>query len=196
MGAAKATLPFGPEALLQRVVRLVGGAAGPIVVVAADGQDLPALPEGVIVARDPVADRGPLFGLLAGLEALPASTVLAYATATDAPFLRPAWVEHLASLVGDHDAAVVRDGGYPHPLAAVYRVAATVPAIEALGRDGRSRLRDLIDAIRTNEVPAGAMRGVDPELATLRNLNTPEDYRAALREAGFEPAGLGGGSPP
>jgi hypothetical protein len=26
---------------------------------------------------------------------------------------------------------------------------------------------------------------VDPELRTLRNLNTPEDYRTALSDAGF-----------
>jgi molybdopterin-guanine dinucleotide biosynthesis protein A len=29
------------------------------------------------------------------------------------------------------------------------------------------------------------MTGVDPDLKTLRNLNTPEDYRAALADAGF-----------
>src|SRR3954470_24221016 len=107
MGVAKATLPFGPEALLQRVVRLAGEACGPIVVVAAAGQDLPALPEGVVVVRDAVADLGPLPGLAAGLAALSGSVKLAYASATDAPFLRPAWIGHLAGLIGDHDAAVV-----------------------------------------------------------------------------------------
>ena len=31
MGVAKATLPFGPETMLQRVVRLLGTAVSPIV---------------------------------------------------------------------------------------------------------------------------------------------------------------------
>jgi hypothetical protein len=31
------------------------------------------------------------------------------------------------------------------------------------------------------------MRSVDPELETLRNLNTREDYVAALAAAGYQP---------
>src|SRR5581483_4939796 len=69
MGRPKAWLPFGPARMLQRVVRLVGQAAGPIVVVAAEGQDIPALPPSVTVVRVAVSDRGPLQGLAAGLAA-------------------------------------------------------------------------------------------------------------------------------
>ena len=91
MGRPKAWLPFGPERMLQRVVRLVGSAVGvgPIVVVAAPGQDLPPLPDRVTVVRDPVSGRGPLQGLAAGLAALPDAVELAYASATDVPFLQP-----------------------------------------------------------------------------------------------------------
>src|SRR3712207_5253303 len=63
MGQAKAWLPFGPELMLQRVVRLLGQAVQPIVVVAAEGQDLPPLPPKTEVVRDAVSDRGPLEGL-------------------------------------------------------------------------------------------------------------------------------------
>ena len=89
MGRSKAWLPFGDEWMLQRVVRLVGMAARPIVVVAAVGQELPELPVDVVLIRDPVAGRGPLQGLAAGLNALPDSIELVYATATDVPFLEP-----------------------------------------------------------------------------------------------------------
>jgi len=41
MGVPKATLPFGPETMLQRVVRLLGTVVSPVVVVAAQGQPLP-----------------------------------------------------------------------------------------------------------------------------------------------------------
>src|SRR5438552_9005872 len=92
MGQPKAWLPFGPERMLQRVVRLVGEAVGPIVVVAAPGQDLPPLPDAVTIVRDPISGRGPLQGLAAGLAALPEAVELAYATATDVPFLEPAWI--------------------------------------------------------------------------------------------------------
>jgi len=49
MGAPKATLPFGPEAMLQRVVRLLATVVSPVVVVAARGQKLPELPAAVLV---------------------------------------------------------------------------------------------------------------------------------------------------
>src|SRR3954466_9001115 len=80
MGQPKAWLPFGPERLLQRVVRLIGRGLGdgPIVGVAAPGQACPALPSSVIVVRDEVSGRGPLQGLATGLRALPETVELAY----------------------------------------------------------------------------------------------------------------------
>src|SRR3954462_11558215 len=72
MGTSKALLPFGPETILQRVVRILGTIVSPIPVVAATAQELPVLPPGVIVTRDEREGRGPLEGLRAGLKALPA----------------------------------------------------------------------------------------------------------------------------
>jgi len=184
MGRPKAWLPFGDEVMLQRVVRLVGSVPGmgPVAVVAAPGQDLPPLPRGVTVVRDPVSGRGPLQGLAAGLAALPGSTELVYATATDVPFLQPAWVERLADLIGGDDLAIPFADGYHHPLAALYRRATVLPAVEALLRADRLRPVFLVDAVRSRVVDADTMRSADPDLKTLRNLNTPEDYLAALAE--------------
>jgi molybdopterin-guanine dinucleotide biosynthesis protein A len=187
MGRPKAWLPFGPERMLQRVVRLVGGASGmgPVAVVAAPGQDIPPLPASVSVVRDPVSGRGPLQGLAAGLAALPASAELVYATATDVPFLQPAWVDRLAALIGDHDLAIPSVDDRFHPLAALYRRAAVLPAVEALLRADRLRPVFLMDMVQTRVVVADELRSADPDLKTLRNLNTPDDYLQALAEAGF-----------
>jgi hypothetical protein len=43
----------------------------------------------------------------------------------------------------------------------------------------------LFDLVRTREVPVDELRDVDPQLATLRNLNCYDDYLAALVGAGF-----------
>jgi molybdopterin-guanine dinucleotide biosynthesis protein A len=187
MGRPKAWLPFGPELMLQRVVRLVGEAAGPVVVVAAPGQDLPELPEGVAVVRDPVSDRGPLQGLAAGLAALPESVGLVYATATDVPFLRTAWVARLVELIGENDLAIAEIGGFLHPLAALYRRATVLPAIERLLREDRLRPVFLLEAVRAVVLDESRMAAADPDLATLRNLNGPGDYLRALAQAGFGP---------
>src|SRR5688500_8328210 len=89
MGTSKALLPFGPETMLQRVVRLLGTVVSPIVVVSAPGQELPTLPAGIIVTHDEREARGPLEGLRAGLKALPDTIDRAYVTSCDVPLLVP-----------------------------------------------------------------------------------------------------------
>jgi len=184
MGVPKATLPFGAETMLQRVVRLLGTVVSPVIVVAARDQALPALPDEVSVARDEREARGPLEGIRAGLSALPESIDAAYITSCDVPLLMPAFVERMIELMGDHDIAVMEVDGFPHPLSAIYR-RNTLPHVESLLASDRLRPVFLFDAVRTRRVKPEEMTIVDPELKTLRNLNTQEDYRAALADAGL-----------
>lgn len=190
MGRPKAWLPFGPETLLQRVVRLVSAAASPLVVVAAPDQSLPDLPLDVLIVRDPIPDRGPLQGLAAGLSALPPSVEFAYATATDSPFLRPAWIDHLALRIGPHDLAIPFANNFHHPLAALYRPCAVLPAIEQLLAANDLRPRSLLPLVRSLVLPADDFLSVDPHLDTLHNLNTPSDYSLALSRLGLDPPPL------
>jgi molybdopterin-guanine dinucleotide biosynthesis protein A len=189
MGQPKAWLPFGSERLLQRVVRLVGAGieGGPIVVVAAPGQECPPLPSPVTIVRDDVAGRGPLQGLAAGLAALPETVALAYASATDVPFLEPAWIRRLGDLIGEADLAIPFVDGYHHPLAALYRRATVLPAVQALLRADRLRPVFLMEQVRSRVVLAEELHAVDADLKTLRNLNAPEDYQRALQELGCGP---------
>jgi molybdopterin-guanine dinucleotide biosynthesis protein A len=184
MGSSKALLPFGGETMLQRVVRLVGAVVSPLVVVAAPEQTLPELPPAVIVTRDEREGRGPLEGLRAGLKALPEDVELAYVTSCDVPLLVPAFVRRMIELAGDHDIAVVEIDGFPHPLSAVYR-RATLPHVEALLEADRRRPVFLFDAVRTRRVRPDELTDADPQLLTLRNLNTREDYLEALSLAGL-----------
>lgn len=186
MGASKATLPFGPETMLQRVVRLLSTVVCPVIVVAAREQSLPELPAEVTVARDERDQRGPLEGLRAGLRALPNSVDVAYVTSCDVPLLVPGFVERMVELLGDHDIAVMEIDGFPHPLSAVYR-RDTLPYVESLLEKGRLRPIFLFDAVRTRRVRPEEMASVDAQLRTLRNLNTREDYLAALSEAELSP---------
>ena len=184
MGTSKALLPFGPETMLQRVVRLLGIVVSPIVAVAAPGQSLPELPADVIVTRDEREGRGPLEGLRAGLKALPATVEIAYVTSCDVPLLVPGFVRQMISLLSDHDIAVMEIDGFPHPLSAVYR-RSTLPHVEALLAHDRLRPVFLFDAVRTRRVQPAEVVAADPELRTLRNLNTREEYLEALAIAGL-----------
>jgi molybdenum cofactor guanylyltransferase len=184
MGTSKALLPFGAETMLQRIVRLLSMVASAIVVVAAAEQLLPDLPADVIVTRDEEPGRGPLEGLRAGLKALPGAVDGAYVTSCDVPLLVLDFVRRMIDLLGDHDIAVMEIDGFPHPLSAVYR-RNTLPHVEALLAQNRLRPVFLFDAVRTRRVQPAEMISADPELLTLRNLNTREDYLAALSIAGL-----------
>jgi molybdopterin-guanine dinucleotide biosynthesis protein A len=98
--------------------------------------------------------------------------------------LVPAFVERMIALKGDHDIAVMEVDGFPHPLSAIYR-RDTLAHVESLLAADRLRPVFLFDAVRTRRVKPEEMTAVDPELRTLRNLNTVEDYRAALADAGM-----------
>lgn len=194
MGVPKATLPFGSETMLQRVVRLLGTVVTPIVAVAAQEQLLPALPDDIIVTRDEREQRGPLEGLRAGLKALPDFVDIAYVTSCDVPLLVPGFVSRMIELMDGHDIAVMEIDGFPHPLSAVYR-RDTLPHIESLLAQDKLRPVFLFDAVRTRRVQPAEMTSVDPELHTLRNLNTREDYLAALSDAGLATSRAGDGTP-
>ena len=184
MGTSKALLPFGAETMLQRIVRLLSTVVSPLVVVAAAEQLLPDLPADVIVTHDEEQGRGPLEGLRAGLKALPERVDSAYVTSCDVPLLVPGFVRHMIDLLTDHDIAVMEIDGFPHPLSAVYR-RNTLPHVEALLAQNRLRPVFLFDAVRTRRVQPAEMIVADPELLTLRNLNTREDYLEALSIAGL-----------
>jgi molybdenum cofactor guanylyltransferase len=181
MGRPKAWLPFGAELMLLRVVRLLGEAVDPVVVVAAPGQDAPPLPESVAVIRDGREGRGPLQGLAAGLNALCGQVDAIYLSSCDAPFLRPAFVRRLIDSMGDALICVPLVGERRHPLAAVYRLEVADIVGRMLDED-RLRPSDLFGAVPTRIVEAADLADVDPMFESLRNLNTPEEYEAALRD--------------
>jgi len=155
-----------------------------IVAVAAPGQQLPALPASVRMTSDEREGRGPLEGLRAGLKALPADAGAAYVTSCDVPLLVPAFVTRMVELLGDHDIAVVEIDGFPHPLSAIYR-RGVLPHVEALLAADRLRPVFLYETVRTRRVQTTELTDIDPQLSTLRNLNTPQDYQEALASAGF-----------
>jgi molybdopterin-guanine dinucleotide biosynthesis protein A len=185
MGRPKESLPFGHETLLRRVVRLVGSVTETVVVVAAPIADPQRLdvPSGVAIVRDPVLGQGPLRGIVTGLAALPDRIELVYVTAVDVPFLNPAWIDYLAEVIEDDDLAIPFVGSQYHPLSALYRRPRALPAARSLLQAGRLRTASLMEPLRSRIVLEAELERIDPGLGTLRNLNTPEEYRAALIDA-------------
>jgi molybdopterin-guanine dinucleotide biosynthesis protein A len=186
MGSPKAALEWHGSTLLRRITGIVGRAVdGPVVVVRAPGQALPALPDGVEVVDDAREGRGPLQGLSAGLAAVRAEAPAAYASSTDVPLLHPRFVRCVVAALDDATDIVLPEvGGFPQPLAAVYRTE-LVDLVERLIAEDRMRPAFLFEACRVRRLDAdalladAALAALDPGLESVLNLNEPADYDAA-----------------
>jgi molybdenum cofactor guanylyltransferase len=62
-----------------------------------------------------------------------------------------------------------------------------LPHVQDLLSHDQLRPAFLFERASTLRIPVDELKIVDPHLTTLRNLNRPEDYLAALKEAGFQP---------
>lgn len=183
MGTPKAALEWHGSTLLRRVTALVARAVdGPVVVVRAPGQPLPALAPGIQVIEDPVEGRGPLQGLAVALAALEGRAEVAYASSTDVPLLHPAFVRRVvAATAGDIDVALPVVGGFPHPLSAAYRTS-LLPAVQRLLDEDRLRPAFLFETCRVVRLSEEALladpavAALDPRLDSVLNLNEPADY--------------------
>jgi molybdopterin-guanine dinucleotide biosynthesis protein A len=187
MGEPKAGLEWHGSTLLYRAGAMLARTVdGPVVVVAAPGQDLPPLPAGVTVVEDPVEGLGPMQGLAVGLAAVADRAETAFVCSTDLPFLHPAFVRcvlrRLAAAGADVALPVAR--GFRQPLAAGYRTA-LAGLIADLLAEGNLRPGMLFKHCEVAQfddaqlLEDAALARHDPTLESVVNINTPEDYAAA-----------------
>lgn len=186
MGRSKAHLDWHGVPLLVRAVGVLGRAVeGPVLVVRAAGQPLPALPDGVEVLDDPVPGLGPLPAIGVGLHAVAGRAGAAFVASTDLPLLHPAFAARMLDLLGSHDVALPVAHGHHQPLAAGYRTGLAAE-IDALTAAGEGKPPSLFARADVRRIPEAALRAdpvlarLDPGLASLTNVNTPDEYAAAL----------------
>ncbi len=184
LGADKAFLPFGNETMLERVVRIVGSVIDPrqIIVVAGANQQLPPLQ--AILVRDSNEYQGPLLGIACGFAALPPTTDAVFVTGCDTPLITPELIEFLFKQLSDADAVVPQDAERLYPLCAVYRTNILKHIKERLTTGQRS-MHKLVERIKTEHISIETLCEVDRQLLSLSNVNTQEDYLAALAVAGL-----------
>ncbi|HTZ23479.1 MAG TPA: NTP transferase domain-containing protein [Streptosporangiaceae bacterium] len=188
MGTPKAALEWHGSTLLRRTAGVLARATGgPVVVVRAPGQDLPALPKGTLVADDPREGRGPVQGIAAGLAALRGRADAAFIASTDMPFLHPAFIRRVLRVLGDGEAvdvALPLARGYKQPLAAAYRVSLADTA-ERLVKEDRLRPAFLFEECTVETLDDAALKqdpvlaALDPDLDSVVNVNTQADYQEA-----------------
>jgi molybdopterin-guanine dinucleotide biosynthesis protein A len=194
MGTPKSGLEWHGSTLLYRTAALVARTVdGPVVVVGAPGQKLPELPAGIAVVDDPVEGLGPMQGIAAGLAAVADRAATAFVCSTDLPFLHPAFVRRVlrAMTAPEVDMVLPVARGFRQPLAAGYRttLAGLITKLVAEGdlRPGMLFKHCQVVQLDDTELLADtAMTRYDPDLESVVNINTPEDYAQALGRAPAE----------
>jgi molybdenum cofactor guanylyltransferase len=174
---------FGSDKLVARIdgvpilhlaIDAVALVADDVVVVLAPEGD-PDLPPGVRVVRDPERFEGPLAATARGLEAV--STEWALVAAGDMPALHPAVLREIMTLARDApvDAVALADGDRFRPMPSALRVAPARANAAGLLAGGERRLRALHDSLRVAVIDESTWTALDPERATLRDVDVPED---------------------
>jgi len=183
MGRDKASLPIpglsqasNPTTMVERMVDILSQRCDPILVMAAQGQPLPALQARVL--RDEPRGLGPLPATGRALRAAGAAGArLAFVCAVDMPFLAVELIDDLTRRAVETGAEVVLPwDGQDHYLAAVYRTD-LADRVDALVAAGERKMRSLVDSSDTQRIVTLDSR----DAKSLTNVNTEADLRTLVR---------------
>jgi molybdopterin-guanine dinucleotide biosynthesis protein A len=172
MGRDKAALTLDGRSLTQHVLDALSGvAAHPLLAGrSVPGVDVPAI-------ADQYADAGPLGGIASALAQV--ATPLVIVAACDMPSIVPALPALLLARARDDATAasvMCRSDAGLEPLLSAWRPALALPPLRAALRDGVRSLRDAVALLpRTLVLAPEEWQQADPEGASFRNWNTPED---------------------
>lgn len=174
MGTDKSQLLLNGKTFLETVLEAGGAFPERIVSVSAGGA--PELEEqlcaaGIPVVRDELADAGPLEGIRQILLHTHRSACLI--TATDMPFLTPAFLESLASRYDGRGNLALTFRGYPEPMCSIYS-RDCLPVIDILRQQGLYQPALLLRKMPTEFL---ALEDTGFPESVLRNINRPEDCR-------------------
>jgi molybdopterin-guanine dinucleotide biosynthesis protein A len=181
LGFPKALLRLGTgRTLIQETVRKLARLSDDPIVVANDRLFAVA---GARLVPDRYPGAASLGGIYSAIAAARHERVVV--VGCDMPFLSTRLLARLLALSADYDVVAPRVEGYPEPLHAVYSracLAAIQPRVEA----GRLKIVGFYQDVRVRYVDEPELRGIDPELRSFRNVNTPELVREALELAARE----------
>lgn len=185
MGTDKARLRLGQQTFVEKI-------AGALSSIAARTSVVSSRPEsdafGLPVVADVYAQRGALGGLHAALAHARADWVAV--VSCDLPFVTKALFVRLASFIREETQAVapVQSDGRRQPLCALYARDECLEIAEELLRADELRPRVLLGRVRTRWVAFEELADLTHARLFFRNINMPEDYRAACAEfAGLQP---------
>jgi len=200
MGQDKNQLLWRGRTLLQHVVSALEPVCDPLLLVKSQAtQSLPTLESSrrLLTICDEFPAAGPLASFysalrfLSGAEVPPAGSdshrswwsgndqpadFKLFLAASDMPQLQTDVVVGLLHALADYQAAVPVVQQSPQPLCAAYH-SSCLPVVADQWQRGQRSLRGLLTALRVCWLDADWLRRLDPDLISLHNCNTPEDWQ-------------------
>jgi molybdenum cofactor guanylyltransferase len=191
MGRDKAFLELSGRPLIASIAHQVRVVGREVIVAGGAGGDVARYaPFADVCVPDVYPGVGTLGGIHAGLQV--ARHDLALVVACDMPFLNPQLLAWFLSAAKGWDLVVLKHDQGVEPLHAVYRKTC-LPVIEATIRSGERCAFAFYDQIRVRFVRPAEIAHLDSDLCSFRNLNTPQDWQAALAQT--RTPGKNGGPP-
>lgn len=182
-GKMKALLPFSGELLIERQIALLRLLCDEIIVVTNQPSVfLPVLDRSVRIITDYFPSKGPLSGMHAALSLARNSDV--WIVGCDMPFISPKAAQALWDMKKSAkcDATVPVIDGKTHPLHGIYSKGCA-DAISALLLAGEYKVMEMLRMIYWQEASDSFFQERGINLGFTTNVNTPEDYESAIREA-------------
>ncbi len=180
-------LPGGTTPMLEVVVQALLAVTADVVVIAPENRTYAQFGIPVVSERSP--GQGPLGGLEMALGWTSHDRCIV--VACDLPFLNPDLLRWMAAQAFTEDALVPMVSGTdpggsstpnprPQPLHAIYR-RSCLGAVQQLRSSGERRLGRLLELIDVRYLGDEEIRRIDPELRSLLNLNSLEDWTQARK---------------
>lgn len=192
MGTDKRSLRVGGQSMLSRVVGVASLVCREtMVVVARDEKRIVdvVLGDRVAVVRDSIPNIGPLGGLITAFESTDSTWIVVLAA--DMPFVQPDAIRLLWAFRRARGAVAFSGPRGFEPLLALYHRDCLAVARDLL-MERRASPRTVLERVETVAVPFETLRGVDPQLHSVVNVNTPHEYTIVLQEEALSPGVISG----
>lgn len=176
MGFPKAFLSLGNTTLIETVISQLQPVFRQVLVVARNSKGLRDLDATVLT--DQRLERGPLVGVARGLAV--SNAPWCFVVGCDMPFLNPEVIRRMALHLDDCDVLAPKVAGYLQPLHAFYSKRCLSIAKKLLDY-GVTSLQSIFPSCTVKSLESDLLLDIDPELLSFRDVDTVDDYRAALK---------------
>jgi len=185
LGMDKTQLLFKNQTFLERVVDQVSQVCSPIVLVGDTDFGYHKLPKSILFDSDHQTNKGPLEGIRVGLERLSTTVEFAFVTSCDVPLLRPELIRYLFENLNQHDAIIPVSDSRVFGMTAIYRTSLH----EQLGEritSNQLRVSEIAGAVNSAQPNVETLRKIDPNLDSMTNVNSAQDYFNLLSRFGLD----------